>query len=254
MAPGGGNGDVRRIRERRQLRTEIRDVILREFILSGQVPPGERLPSEAELGELFGASRVTIRAALQSLRDLGYIRIVRGAGSHVLPRPESIQSGLDRLSSFDTFARQAGAEITTADVVVSQEPADEEWAHDFGIPVGASLTKLSRTKVIGVRKAALIVDYVPEQVMSMQSLVSAFQGSVLDVLLARPGLVEYTDCVLTPVVADTTLAAALDTEPGGPYLRMSEWTRSSDGALVNRSEAWLDPVHFTFRLRRRVEV
>ena len=52
---------------------------LRESILSGQLPPGHRLPSEAELGRQFGASRTSIREALRVLVSQRLIDTSRGA-------------------------------------------------------------------------------------------------------------------------------------------------------------------------------
>ena len=49
-----------------------------------QYKPGEYLPSEHQLMDLYGASRETIRKALTSLTDLGLIQKIRGKGSIVL--------------------------------------------------------------------------------------------------------------------------------------------------------------------------
>jgi len=52
-------------------------------IQSGQLKPGDRLPSEAELGELFSASRITVAKAVLDLQRLGYVTRRPGAGTHV---------------------------------------------------------------------------------------------------------------------------------------------------------------------------
>ncbi len=52
-------------------------------IQSGQLKPGDRLPSEAELGELFAASRITVAKAVLDLQRLGYVTRRPGAGTHV---------------------------------------------------------------------------------------------------------------------------------------------------------------------------
>jgi GntR family transcriptional regulator, transcriptional repressor for pyruvate dehydrogenase complex len=52
---------------------------LREDILSGKIPPGSRLPSEAELGRLFAASRTSVREALRVLVSQRLITTTRGA-------------------------------------------------------------------------------------------------------------------------------------------------------------------------------
>ena len=48
-------------------------------ILTGQIQPGERLPSERELQVQFHASRGVIREALQALREKGLIEVRKGA-------------------------------------------------------------------------------------------------------------------------------------------------------------------------------
>jgi GntR family transcriptional regulator, transcriptional repressor for pyruvate dehydrogenase complex len=49
-------------------------------ILSGELPPGFRLQSEAELSRSFGVSRDTIREGLRSLETQSLIQKLSGAG------------------------------------------------------------------------------------------------------------------------------------------------------------------------------
>lgn len=56
---------------------------LEKAILSGRFSVGERLPSEAELGEKFAASRTVIREALKRLSARGIVQTVNGSGSYV---------------------------------------------------------------------------------------------------------------------------------------------------------------------------
>jgi GntR family transcriptional repressor for pyruvate dehydrogenase complex len=57
---------------------------LRDEILRGQYRAGERLPSERDLADRFGAHRSAVREALKSLEQLGLADIRRG-GVRVLP-------------------------------------------------------------------------------------------------------------------------------------------------------------------------
>jgi DNA-binding transcriptional MocR family regulator len=63
---------------------------LRMLIVEGRLPPHTRLPSERALGDALGVSRNTATAALDVLREQGYLASRRGAGSWVTspPRPE----------------------------------------------------------------------------------------------------------------------------------------------------------------------
>ena len=58
---------------------QIAAAIKRE-ILEGTLKPGDRLPSETGLAELFGVSRPTVRAALQELSSAGTVVVQRGRG------------------------------------------------------------------------------------------------------------------------------------------------------------------------------
>lgn len=53
---------------------------LRERIASGVIPPGGMLPSESEMSTEFDVSRVTIRRALEVLREEGSVNARQGLG------------------------------------------------------------------------------------------------------------------------------------------------------------------------------
>jgi DNA-binding GntR family transcriptional regulator len=54
-------------------------------IEAGKLAPDTRLPSEAELSEQYGVARVTVRRALESLRERGKVVTVQGRGTYVRP-------------------------------------------------------------------------------------------------------------------------------------------------------------------------
>ncbi|MCX2732499.1 GntR family transcriptional regulator [Saccharopolyspora sp. NFXS83] len=55
-------------------------------IESGELPSNSRLPSEAELTELYGVARGTVRRALAALADGGTVTVVHGRGTFVAAR------------------------------------------------------------------------------------------------------------------------------------------------------------------------
>jgi DNA-binding GntR family transcriptional regulator len=65
---------------------QVAETIRRE-ILSGELPPGANLPTEYEFCERFGASRITVRRALQILADEQLIERRQGVGTFVSPTP-----------------------------------------------------------------------------------------------------------------------------------------------------------------------
>lgn len=63
---------------RPQLAYEVLVETIRSRILSGELPPGTRLPTEPELSDEFGVGRSTIREALRSLATQNLIHTTRG--------------------------------------------------------------------------------------------------------------------------------------------------------------------------------
>jgi DNA-binding LacI/PurR family transcriptional regulator len=56
---------------------------LHNSILTGAYKPGDRLPSEAELGTMFDASRITVAKAVLELQRMNLVTRRPGAGTHV---------------------------------------------------------------------------------------------------------------------------------------------------------------------------
>jgi len=56
---------------------------LQSLILGRAFQPGDRLPSERELGERLGVSRTVVREALRTLATKGLVEVRDGAGAHV---------------------------------------------------------------------------------------------------------------------------------------------------------------------------
>jgi GntR family transcriptional regulator of arabinose operon len=59
-------------------------------IQSGQLKGGDRLPSEAELGKVFDASRITVAKAVLDLQRMGLVTRRPGAGTHVLAQHRDV--------------------------------------------------------------------------------------------------------------------------------------------------------------------
>ena len=69
-----------------------------EMILSGQLASGDRLPSEAELGEQFSVSRTVVREAIKVLADKGLVRPEPGRGTFVArPDVELLVTSMDTI-------------------------------------------------------------------------------------------------------------------------------------------------------------
>lgn len=69
---------------------------IREFITSGELQPGDRLPSERDMAERLQVSRASVREAFSALEMLGLLEIRTGEGTYI--RQVNIESVMSSLT------------------------------------------------------------------------------------------------------------------------------------------------------------
>ena len=79
---------------------------LRDRVLAGEFAAGRMLPSESELSGEFDASRVTVRRALELLRDEGLVDARQGFGWFVAGDP--LRQPLGRLATIEEQMAESG--------------------------------------------------------------------------------------------------------------------------------------------------
>src|SRR5690348_5157768 len=84
---------------------------LAEKIREGAYRPGDALPAQRELSASYGVTLMTLRQALQELRDEGLIVQQAGRGTYVTPVHAAYR--MDTLRSFVDDLRDQGHEVTT---------------------------------------------------------------------------------------------------------------------------------------------
>jgi DNA-binding FadR family transcriptional regulator len=107
---------------------------LLQAIRLGVVGAGERLPSERELAERLGVSRVTLREAIRALADAGYVESRRGryGGTFVneeLPGPpEQAAAKVDTAALEDALSLRYVLETGAAEMAAARtlSPADRQ--------------------------------------------------------------------------------------------------------------------------------
>jgi GntR family histidine utilization transcriptional repressor len=102
-------------------------------ILSGEWPPGARVPTEAELQAEYGCARMTVSKALTDLSARGLIVRRRRAGS-VVARPPVHSAVLDIpdiAAEIETRGMAYGYELLQRGVRAGTD--DEAWLGDRGV-------------------------------------------------------------------------------------------------------------------------
>ncbi|MBU3866609.1 GntR family transcriptional regulator [Streptomyces sp. 4503] len=116
---------------------------LREAIDKGRFREGDKLPSETELVDHFGVSRMTVRNALSLLQQEGLAVSEHGKGVFVRPRPPVRRLASDRFArrhreqgkaAFTVEAEAAGSRPEVDNLEVKEERPSQDISARLGSP------------------------------------------------------------------------------------------------------------------------
>lgn len=147
--------------------------MLREKIQRGELRPGDRLPSEAELAGHFAITRMTIRNAIQDLKNEGLVISEHGRGVFVRSAPPVRRLASDRFArvhrkrgkaAFLAEAEQAGHAAGVDRIEVSNIGADPDVADRLRLEPGARVVRRSRRYLVNGRPIETAVSYIPADI------------------------------------------------------------------------------------------
>jgi GntR family transcriptional regulator len=138
--------------------------LLRTDIIRGEWQPGDMLPSESELIEQYGVSRITVRQALETLVNDGLIYRQRGRGTFVAH--PTVAQGLSRIISFTEDMRQRGFKPGTEVLFHGLAPASAEIAQQLQVEPGEELARIERLRLadgepMSIEQSHLVHRYCP---------------------------------------------------------------------------------------------
>ena len=222
--------------------------ILREKIRGGQWAAGGPIPSERELAQEYGLSRMTARQAVAELAREGLLYRLQGKGTFV-GRPRITQQ-LMVLTGFSQDMAARGWRPGARVLEQHMEPATPAVAARLRIPEGRLVFYACRLRLSD------------DEPLALESIHLSFPGcaGLLAADLAADSLYallqERFDLQLRDAeqeieagLADATEARRLSVEPGAALLRMRRTTFSTAGAVVEYAESAYRGDKYTFYTR-----
>jgi len=209
---------------------------LRGRIEAGDIGAGQVLPSEASLSLEFDTSRVTVRKALELLRDDGLVSSRQGAGWFVAVDP--LRQSLGRLGTIEAQLA-ASSRTSERDVYAFGFKAAPAWVR--AILNSDTVLEVGRRNLADGRPFARVTVWAPQDLgehLSRAQVEASPFYEVLDVELGGA-----TQTIGAAVVADDD-AARLDIPVGSPVLVCTRVTSDTDDRPVLVSEH-VFPAHLT---------
>lgn len=224
---------------------------LSELIITGRLQTGQNLPSEYELAETYGVSRLTLRKALDELVRKNWLVRKRGIGTFVSnPRVVSIAPvKMSFTEEMHAIGRRPGSRLINLEV----RPADARVADRLLIEEGDPVVVLTRVRMADDAPILLETSYLSTQRFpNLQDEPSLANGSLYALLAERYGeLVVNMDQTLKPVLLSEAEAGYLDALPGSPAIASDIVAFNDEGEPVEYSWSVTsgDKCEFYFRFR-----
>ncbi|MCJ7626041.1 MAG: GntR family transcriptional regulator [Anaerolineaceae bacterium] len=219
-----------------------------------KTPPGDRLLTEPALAKQLGVSRATLREAMRTFESQGVIRRRQGIGTFVVKRTKIIDSGLEVLQSIETMAKKIGLDVSMGALQIDLFDSDGEYSEILGVKEGTSLVKVSRVIFVESRPVALLLDVLPENILTPADLETGFTGSVLDLLLRRGSpMLSRSLTNIQAEAASSDIARAMQIQRGDVLLMFKARLYDTAENVVAFSTSYFLPGYFHFHIVRGVE-
>ncbi|PXA79187.1 GntR family transcriptional regulator [Auritidibacter ignavus] len=158
---------------------------LRDRVDSGELVPGDRLPSETALAAEFGVARITARQALDILRSEGLIESKRGRNGGTFIRADAPLIEMTRMDGYLPQLRERGHTVESQVLVAKEIAASETVARALDIEVGNAVYNIRRLRSIRDKPVILENSYFPKH--RVPTLLNRDLSQSIYELLARLG-------------------------------------------------------------------
>ncbi len=202
----------------------------------------ENFPSERELAELYRVSRMTVRQALQKLRQEGLIYNERGVGTFVNNRKLDIHTR--NLCGFSEEMTSLGFSPSSRVLRLKRELADKQVMHDLKLGAGAEVFHIERLRLADDEPMAFERTFVPAYLFPKLDEIDLTQNSLYQVMVSDYEIqMHHAAESLEAAAADRFTAEHLDIKKGSPVLVVHR-------VVFSESNQAIESAHTTYRADR----
>jgi GntR family transcriptional regulator len=202
--------------------------VIEEQVRSGTLRVDEALPSERDLAQQLGISRVTVRKALAGLVEKGVLIQRWGSGTFIAP-PMHVDQPLSRLSSFTDDMIARGMTPAARLIERSSGPSSPKESMALGLSPAEKVSRLLRLRLAGGVPMAIENAVVPARFLPEPDLV---EGSLYAALAHRGFAPRRALQRLHAVLLNREQAILLDVPEGSAALYIERRSFLEDGVPV----------------------
>jgi GntR family transcriptional regulator len=209
------------------------EAALRERI--ARLRPGQRLPSDADLCEEFGVSRMTARHAMAQLADEGLVRRDPGRGTFVAEPPTHRRANF--LMSFSHEMRRQGR-VPSSRIIERhlRRPTDRERA-ELRVDRDSQSVELRRVRLADHEAVCLETAVLASDCVAAVMEADLEAGSLHEALIGMGVVPTRGQATIRAEAASADDAVLLGVEPGSPMLVERRLIFDQRGRPIERTES-----------------
>ncbi len=226
---------------------ELKEWLLRG-VLEGRFRPGDALPSENELAQRFAVSRITVRQALDLLRESGLVTAHQGKGYFV--RAISAMQDLGRLQGFGEMMEPLGIATRSEVLGAAVVEAPAAVARAFGARRGEEVVRIERLRIAASITMSVDLSYFPLDVGRPLLGLDLQRVDIFKLIETDLGIeIGFADITMSVVEADADLCAHLPLKPGAPVIHIERLTHAMDGRPIDFENLYAPAGNHRFKAR-----
>jgi DNA-binding GntR family transcriptional regulator len=222
---------------------------LRERI--SRLRPGERLPSDLELCEEFGVSRMTARNAMQRLAEEGLVAREPGRGSFVAEPPAHRRA--NRLMTFSQEMRRRGLRPSSRVLTRVIRPSTAEEANRLGLAPTEPIVHLRRIRCADDAPVAIESTVLLGGCAGAVMTADLETGSLHEALTRGGFILRRGTGTITAAAATAEDARLLVIRTGDPLLVERRVIADGHGRLVESTESRYPADRYALDVRFEVD-
>lgn len=231
---------------------DTRENILR-YIQQNKLMVGDKLPVEMQLSADLGIGRLTLREALNALKEDGIVYSVQGKGTFIaVDINDHISNSLNYNLSVTEMIEYAGHTAGVLDFKKNLCVADSHLAKMLRVEEGSDILVCSRVRTADGKRVVYSVDYLAPSVTAAFLQLKDNNVSLYKFFEDSCGItVGNGTAELEPIVCDAFLAGVFSYQQGGPLMLLKQLVCSMQGEPLLWSTEYLRPDCFHFFINRK---
>lgn len=193
---------------------------IKNWILNKEFNPGEKIPSENELGEKFNVSRLTVRQAISQLVQEGFLISKRGEGTFVTHNEHLIGSfSLEFTGFMDDLFYQI-SKCKTKSVKINRIPVPKVIKEKLELSnSGEEVIQIKRVRFLNDKPFNYTINYLPIDIGKRMTEKDLLRKPLLQIMEQDLGI-QFTEAFqqIEASFADQEVSEQLDIVSGSPIL------------------------------------